>query len=109
MITLCAGSALGVVPGPHEQQAGQLAGRAGRRLQGGGGHAGDLAQGLLELDAAARSQPWVRRGRRGRVDAGQARAGAARSSHSLGLYFMVHEPERVGAEVDGVLAVASGG
>ena len=79
------------MPGPHEQQPGQLAGGPGRRLQGGGGHAGDLAQRLLELDQQLQPALGERR-RRGRVDAGQARAGRPPSSHIFGLYFMVHEP-----------------
>ena len=41
---------LGVVPGPHEEQTGELAGRTRCRLQGGRGHAGHLAQRLLQLD-----------------------------------------------------------
>ena len=108
MITLWRTLAPGLVPGPHQQQPGQLAGRAGRRLQRGGGHAGHLAERLLELDQ--QRQPALGRARPGPPGGRRPGPGSpATVSHTFGLYFMVHEPERVGAEVDRELAVATAG
>ena len=81
----------GLVPGPHEQQAGELAGGAGRRLEGDVDHAGDLAQPVAEVDTSSSSQPWVSAA--GAAGWTSVRPGSeAASSHSLGLYFMVHDP-----------------
>ena len=63
---------LRLVPRPHEQQPGQLAGCAGRRLQRDGVHAGDLAQAAAER-VEQLEPPLRQRGRGGRVDAGQPR------------------------------------
>ncbi len=54
------------------------------------------------------SQPWVQLAGAAGMDVGSP-GRAATASQIFGLYFMVHEPERVGAEVDGELAVARAG
>ena len=104
---LVADPALGRVPGPHQQQSGELAGRPGRRLQGGGGHAGDLAQRLLQLDQ--QRQPALGHRRRGgRMDAGEAGQPGHRVAH-LGVVLHGARPERVRPEVDRELAVGQAG
>ena len=98
----------GVVPGPHQQQAGELAGRAGRRLQGGRVHAGDLAQRTLQV-ASSSSQPWVEVAGRGGWTSARPGSEAAVVAE-LGVVLHRARAERVGAEVDrGVLAVGEAG
>ncbi len=95
MITLWRGTPLGLVPGAHEQEPGELAGRTGRRLEGGGGHARHLAERLLELDQQSEPALGHRRGS-GRVDPGQAGQAGHRVAH-LGVVLHRARPERVGA------------
>ena len=104
---LVALAALRLVPRPHQQQTGQLAGGAGGRLEGGGGHAGHLAQRLLEFDQESEPALGHRRGS-GRVDTGQAGQPRHRVTH---LRVVLHgaRPERVGAQVDGELPVGEAG
>ena len=104
---LVAGPALGGVPRPHQQQAGQLAGGAGGRLEGGGRHAGDLAEDLLQLHQQAQP-PLGQRGGRRRVDPGQAGEGGHRVA-DLGVVLHGARPERVGPEVHRELAVGQPG
>ena len=107
MMTRCRSWPWAVVPGPHEQQPGQLAGRPGGRLQGGGGHAGDLAQRLFQLDQQL--QPALGAGGRGgRVDLGQAGQGGHRVA-DLGVVLHGARAQRVGPEVDRELPVAEPG
>ena len=79
-----------------QHHAGQFAVRAGQRLQGEGGHAGDLAQhalGLVEhLQRALRQHPAAAQLRQQRVQVRRSPAGAATASQTLGLYFIVQEP-----------------
>ena len=60
-------SPLALVVGAHQQQPGQLAGRPGRGLQGGGAMPGDRAERLFELDEQLEPALGARR-RGGRVD-----------------------------------------
>ncbi len=97
----------GVEPGPHEQESGELARRPGRGLQGGGGHAGDLAQRLFELDQEL-EPPLGAVGGRGGMDVGQA-GQAGHGVADLGVVLHGARAQRVGAEIDGELAVAETG
>ena len=104
---LVAGLAFGLVIGPHEQESGQFAGRPGRRLQGGGGHAGDPAQGVGQRPQQL--QPALgavgRGAGMGRRQAGQG----GRVIAQLGVVLHGAGPERVGAQVHRVLAVGEPG
>ncbi len=101
------GRALGVVPRPHEQEAGELPGGAGRRLQCRGRHPGDGAEGLLELNQQA--EPTLgQRCRRSRVHTGQAGQGGDGVAH-LGVVLHGAGAEWVGTEVDRVLPVGQPG
>ena len=95
MSTMCGVVAAVVVVGAHEQQAGELAVGAGRRLQRRAVEAGDLGQ-----PAAQRVHELERPldellGLVG-VQAAQALRRAATRSLILGLYFIVHEPSGYG-------------
>ena len=83
-------AALSLVPGPHEQQPGELTCGPCRRLQGDVGHARHLAQGVAEGDEQLQPTLDERCRCAGVTSARPGRPAA--SSHSLGLYFMVHEP-----------------
>ncbi len=75
----------------HHQDAGQLAVRAGDRLQRHARHAEDLLQRLLDVSRAARGCPAP--GARPAADASSAKPGVrAISSLMRGLCFIVHEP-----------------
>ena len=77
--------------GAHDQQPGQLALRAGRRLEADRGEPGDLGAGSASAAIRARARPA--RPRRGRADAGRGSPGSAASrSLTRGLYFIVQEP-----------------
>ena len=78
------------------------------RLQGGRRHAGDLAQGVVQVTSSS-SQPWVSERRRRRVDTGRARAVRPTVVAELGVVLHRARTERVGAEVDRVLAVRQPG
>ena len=82
--------ALRLVIRPHDQEAGQFAGRSRRRLEGCPGHAGEAAQDVLGLEEH-RQGPLGEAGRGRRVEVAEAGCSAAQS-HTLGLYFMVHDP-----------------
>ena len=92
------------VPRPHEQEPGQLARCARRGLQGGGVHARDRAQDSFQV--GQQRHPPLGEPRRGRrVDVGQSGQGGGVVAD---LRVVLHRarPERVGTQVDGVLAVA---
>ena len=76
---------------PHEHEAGQLALRAGRRLERDGVEAGDLGEDLLqaphELERALRAVLLLER-----VQVAEARAARRRRSFTRGLCFIVQEP-----------------
>jgi len=78
------------VPGPHQQEPGQLPLGAGGGLERGGGGAGHLAQDPLQVGQQRQPTLDLVVGL-GRVAVRQAGI-AATASHSFGLYFMVHEP-----------------
>ena len=75
----------------HDEQARQLARRAGRRLQRGAVHAGDLAQRALqpveELERPLHALLGLVR-----VQRAGTRACAATVSATFGLYFIEHDP-----------------
>ena len=97
-----------VVVGPHDEQAGELAGGSGRRLEGGPGHAGQPAQDALGLEEHARAPP-------GRSDAGVAgwrsrKPGVfGRPVAHLGVVLHGAGPQRIGPEVHGEVAVGQAG
>ncbi len=76
--------------GARDQQAGQLALRAGRRMERHRVHPGDFGQRRARAAPSVRARPGQMR-RRARME--RAKPGsAAISSLSTGLYFIVHEP-----------------
>ena len=80
-----------LVVGAHDQHTGQFAVRAGSRLQGHGGKAGDFLQPFLQRDTSEARLPWtVSIGWSGWVKAKPGRR--AVSSLIFGLYFIVQEP-----------------
>ena len=100
-------ASLAPVPRPHDEQAGQLARRSGRRLKGGGVHPGDAAQGIGK--APQQRQPALGiRGRCGRVGPGQP-GQRRRLVADLGVVLHGARPQRVSAQVDRVLAVGQPG
>ncbi len=101
------GLAVGLVVGPHQQEARELAGRSGRGLQGGRRHPGDRAEHLFELDQHLEPSLGAR-SRGAGMDMGEARQGRAGVG---GLRVVLHRAraERVGAEIDGVLAMGETG
>jgi hypothetical protein len=97
----------GVVPGPHEQQPGELALGACRGLQGRRGGAGDRAQG--QLQPVQQGEPALDLvGRLSGVTTGQA-GQAGDHVADLGVVFHRARPQRVGAVVDGVVPGAEPG
>ena len=100
-------AAVGVVVGAHQQEPGQLAGRAGRRLQRRGVHAGDRAQGVLELHEQLEPPLARRAGVAGWTSARPGQGGDLVAD----LRVVLHRarPERVGAEVDRELPVLEPG
>ena len=77
--------------GRRDQQGGQLALGAGRRLQADGVQPGDLGQHLLELEEDAPAGPEAC-SRPDRDAARRSPGSAASRSFRFGLYFIVHEP-----------------
>ncbi len=86
---------LGLVPRPHEQQAGELPGGTGCRLQRRGCHPGDGTEGFLELDEKG-EPPLDERCRCRRMHAGQSGQGGDCVAH-LGVVLHGAGAERVGA------------
>ena len=94
--------------GPDEHHAGQLALGAGRRLEGEGVHARDLAQVVLDELDALRGLPWTVSGGRERVGVGESGQGG-HLLVDLGVVLHRAGAEGIEADVDAVVLLGEAG